>query len=186
MKSYCDTSLDYLLPSDRLQLWGLAETVRPRHTVYLVIFTCLTCLNFREFLILKLFTKFRICECSFFFNSAIIIIIFARFLNSRIVFLAKFAKIKTSQILPDLQYSALVFTHYKVSYYCRTECETSGKYVPSTLFVRPHCHQHPHIYLCIQSDHFGLGILLCISLKSISRHRSDDSIRADGDIHTCM
>ena len=50
-------------------------------TVNLVIFACL---NFREFLILGLFTKFRIHEFSFFFSSAIIVIIFARFLNSRI------------------------------------------------------------------------------------------------------
>ena len=50
------------------------------NTVDLVIFTCL---NFREFLILGLFMKLRIREFSFFFSSAIIIIIFARFLNSR-------------------------------------------------------------------------------------------------------
>ena len=46
------------------------------NTVDLVIFACL---NFREFLIWGLFTKFRIRE--FFFSSAIIIIIFVRFLN---------------------------------------------------------------------------------------------------------
>ena len=51
------------------------------HTVDLVIFACL---NFREFLIWELFTKFRIREFLFFFSSAIITIIFARFLNSRI------------------------------------------------------------------------------------------------------
>ena len=50
-------------------------------TVDLVI---LACLNFREFLILGLFAKFRIREFLFFFNNAILIIIFARFLNSRI------------------------------------------------------------------------------------------------------
>ena len=57
--------------------------MRAHHTVDLVIFACL---NLREFLILGLFTKFRICEFFFFFSSAIyiIIIIFARFLNSRI------------------------------------------------------------------------------------------------------
>ena len=49
-------------------------------TVDLVIFTCL---NFREFFILGLF-KFRIREFSFSFSRAIIIIIFAIFLNSRI------------------------------------------------------------------------------------------------------
>ena len=52
-----------------------------RNTVYLVI---LACLNFREFLILRLFTKFRILEFSFFFSRTILIILFARFLNSRI------------------------------------------------------------------------------------------------------
>ena len=51
------------------------------HTVYLVIFAGL---NFREFLILGFFTKFRIREFLFFFSIAIRIIIFARFLNSRI------------------------------------------------------------------------------------------------------
>ena len=50
-------------------------------TVDLIIFAFL---NFREFQILGLFTKFIICEYSFFFSSAIIIIIFTRFLNSRI------------------------------------------------------------------------------------------------------
>ena len=51
------------------------------HTVDLVIFACL---NYREFFILGLFAKVRIRELSFFSSSAIIIIIFARFLNSRI------------------------------------------------------------------------------------------------------
>ena len=51
------------------------------NTVDLVIFACY---NFREFLILGLFTKLRIHEFSFFISSAIIIIIFTRFLNSRI------------------------------------------------------------------------------------------------------
>ena len=51
------------------------------YTVDLVIFACL---NFREVMILGLFTKFRIREFFFFFSSVIIIIIFARFLNSRI------------------------------------------------------------------------------------------------------
>ena len=50
-------------------------------TVDLAIFACL---NFREFLILGLFTNFRIREFSFLLSSAIIIIIFAKFLNSRI------------------------------------------------------------------------------------------------------
>ena len=52
-----------------------------QYTVDMVIFTCL---NFHEFPILRLFTKFRIREFSFFFSSAFIIIIFAIFLNSRI------------------------------------------------------------------------------------------------------
>ena len=42
------------------------------------------CLNFREFLIFRLFTKFRIREFTFFFSSSIGIIIFARFWNSLI------------------------------------------------------------------------------------------------------
>ena len=50
-------------------------------TVDMVIFTCT---NVRDFLILGLFTKFRILFFLFFASSAIIIIIFARFLNSRI------------------------------------------------------------------------------------------------------
>ena len=54
------------------------------YTVDLVIFACL---NFREFLILGLFTKLWIRR--YFFSSAIIVIIFARFFNS--------------QMLPDLQ-----------------------------------------------------------------------------------
>ena len=59
-------------------------------TVDLVIFACS---NFREFLILGLFsfTKFRIF--SFFFSSSIKIILFVRFW-----------KIKTSRILPDLHF----------------------------------------------------------------------------------
>ena len=47
------------------------------NTVDLVIFACL---NFREFLILRLFTKFRIREFSFFSSSSIFL---NRFLNSR-------------------------------------------------------------------------------------------------------
>ena len=48
-------------------------------TVDLVIFAYL---NSREFLVLGLFTEFRICEFSFFFSRAIIITILAKFLNS--------------------------------------------------------------------------------------------------------
>ena len=61
------------------------QSICTRHewvnTVDLVLFSSL---NFREFLILGLFTNFTIREFSFFFRSAIIIIIFAGFLNSRI------------------------------------------------------------------------------------------------------
>ena len=72
------------------------------YTVDLVIFVCL---NFREFLILVLFTEFRICEFSFFFGSTIIIIFFCEILEFvNLSPLAKFAKIKISRILPDLQY----------------------------------------------------------------------------------
>ena len=55
-----------------------------RHTAYTVDLVIFACFNFREFQILELVTKFKIREFSFFFSSAIIIIIFARFLNSRI------------------------------------------------------------------------------------------------------
>ena len=71
------------------------------YTVDMVIFACL---NIREFLILGLFTKPRIRDFLFIFCSAIRIIIFAWFLNSRICPPREFAKIKTSRILPDLQY----------------------------------------------------------------------------------
>ena len=68
---------------------ALPFTHRLKTSVNLIIFACL---NFREFLILGLLTKFRIREFPFFFCSAIIIIIFARFLISRISPLLKFAK----------------------------------------------------------------------------------------------
>ena len=51
------------------------------YSVDLVIFACL---NLREFHILGLFTKFRIRKFLVFFSSVTIIIILARFLNSRI------------------------------------------------------------------------------------------------------
>ena len=63
------------------RLTGDAGPTIIQHTVDLVIFTCL---NFREFLILGHFTKIRIRELSFFISSVVIIIIFVRFLNSRI------------------------------------------------------------------------------------------------------
>ena len=61
--------------------WPTCGPFNMRNTVDLLFFACS---NFREFLILGLFSKFRIREFSFFFSSAIIIIIFAIFLNSRI------------------------------------------------------------------------------------------------------
>ena len=51
-----------------------------KHTEDMVIFACF---NFREFLISGFFTKFRIREFLFLFSSAIMKIIFARFLNAR-------------------------------------------------------------------------------------------------------
>ena len=52
-------------------------------------------------MILALFTKFGTRGFSFFFSSAIILIIFGTFLISRI---HPLREIKTSQILPDLLY----------------------------------------------------------------------------------
>ena len=74
---------------------GKKNTGRIKHKVYqlccpLKIFLILmpavhvlifACLNFRGFLILGLFTKLKIREFSFFFSSAIIIIIFVTFFN---------------------------------------------------------------------------------------------------------
>ena len=54
------------------------------NTVDLVIMVIFAIFNFREFPNFQVFTKFRIREFSFFFSSGIIIIIYARFLNSRI------------------------------------------------------------------------------------------------------
>ena len=71
-------------------------------TVDLVIFACL---NFREFRILALFTKFRIGE--FFYISAIIIIIFARFLNSRI---CPLREIRENQNLANITRSTVYIT----------------------------------------------------------------------------
>ena len=68
-------------------------------TVDLVFFACL---NFCEFLILGLITKFRICEFSLFFSSAIIIIIFARFLNSRKLKPHKYNQIYSIRIKPNI------------------------------------------------------------------------------------
>ena len=70
--------------------------VRPNHNYRIlpttfVMYDCdavdqviFACSNFREFLILVLFTKLRICEFSFFFSRFIIIKIFAGFLNREI------------------------------------------------------------------------------------------------------
>ena len=78
-------------------------------TVDLVIFACL---NFREFRILALFTKFRIRE--FFFISAIIIIIFSKFLNSRI---CPLREIRENQNLANITRSTV--------YTSRTHCPYS-------------------------------------------------------------
>ena len=77
------------------------------NTVDRVIFACLL---FREFLILVLFKKFGIDEFSFLFSGAIIIILFAKFLNSRVC-----PNIKTTRILLDLQYVG-TFVWIGVSY----------------------------------------------------------------------
>ena len=65
-----------------------------RNNVDLVIFTCV---NFREFLILELFTKFKIREYTFFIRSVILIIIFARFLNSQKLKPREYYKIYTNR-----------------------------------------------------------------------------------------
>ena len=78
------------------------------NTVYLVIFACL---NVREFQILGLSTEVQNPRIFIFFSSAIIIIIFARFLISRVFPPRIFAKIRASQILPDLQYTNVQFQH---------------------------------------------------------------------------
>ena len=74
-----------LLPSSITSSAEIAETyyylTLNDNIVDLVIFSCL---NFREFLFLGHFTKFRIREFSFFLSIAIIMIIFAGFSNSRI------------------------------------------------------------------------------------------------------
>ena len=54
------------------------------HDVYIVKLVIFVCLHFRKFLILGLFTKFRTREFSFSISSAIMIMIFARFLHLRI------------------------------------------------------------------------------------------------------
>ena len=84
------------------------------------------CLNFREFLIFGLFTKLRIPE--FFFSSAIIIIILARFLNSRIS--------PSREILPDLPYNI-----YKR---CLFECDM-GEYCEHLEYMMCFHEQRFHI-----------------------------------------
>ena len=67
-------------PQTRSDHRGIVPAIQEYDTsVDLVIFACS---NFREFLILGLFTKFTIREFSFFFSSAIIIIISTLYLNS--------------------------------------------------------------------------------------------------------
>ena len=74
------------------------------NSVDLVIFACL---DFREFVILGLYTKSRIRELAILMiGSAIINIISWDSKIREFVLLAKFAKIKTSRILPHLQYTA--------------------------------------------------------------------------------
>ena len=79
-------------------------------TVDLVIFACV---NFREFLLLGLFTKFRTREFLFFLSSTIIIIIFEEFLNSR--------------SCPPRKYYQI----YSIAYYPCTECMQSERSRPS-------------------------------------------------------
>ena len=72
---------NWVIHHRRFQLYSFTSCLRKiRYTVDLVIFACL---NFREFLILGLFTKFRMRELIFIFSSDITIIICMRFLNSQ-------------------------------------------------------------------------------------------------------
>ena len=65
-----------------------------------------SCLYFPEFVVLQFFTKFRICELSILIISSDHYNNFCKILKFLIFFmLTKFVKIKTSHILPDLQYS---------------------------------------------------------------------------------
>ena len=88
------------------------ERVEYQYSVDLVIFACL---NFREFMILGLFTKFRIREFSIFFSSAIVLIISWDSWIREFVHLAKFAKVKIYWVIPDLQYIQTVYVsrYYK-------------------------------------------------------------------------
>ena len=79
--------------------------MRAHHTVDLVIFACL---NLREFLILGLFTKFRIREFFFFFSSAI-------YYNNNFREILEFANLSSSRKLKLREYyqiySILIFQH---------------------------------------------------------------------------
>ena len=70
------------------------ECAPEAHIVDLVIFACL---HLSKIMILGLFAKLRIREISLFFSSAIILIIFARFLNSRICPPREYYQIYSSQ-----------------------------------------------------------------------------------------
>ena len=73
--------------------------------IYCIDLVIFACLDFLEFVIWRLFAKSEIRELSISISgSAIIIIFLGDFKIREIVLLGKFATIKTSQILPDLQY----------------------------------------------------------------------------------
>ena len=84
------------------------------NTVDMLIFTCLI---FRNFFILGLSTKLRIREFPLFFSSAIIIIIFTKFLNSQMC-PQEILENKTSRILPDLQY---IYMYLYIYMYTHTD-----------------------------------------------------------------
>ena len=113
---------------------NVAHTFHKSTTVDLVIFACL---NFREFLILWLFTKFIIPKFAFFCSSVIIIIIFVRFLNSRICLPHKsrenqdLANITRSTVLSDEPQTISQLTAEK-SFYFWIETNT----VTQVLFCR--------------------------------------------------
>ena len=87
----------------------LIKTGILKYTVNLVFFECF---GFHEFVTFGLFTKCRIRELSISMIGSDHNNDFARFFNFEFVLLAK---IKTSQILPDLQY--IILTFYSVPCY---------------------------------------------------------------------
>ena len=93
---------------------------------------------FANFLLCDFFKRnLEFVKFLFFFSSAIIIIIFARFLNSRICPPAKFAKIKTSRIWPDPHYTR--FTKQPQVVGTRAGGHMSGNY----RFYQVIYHVHP-------------------------------------------